>query len=92
MGLKVEIDNRNSELAVYEAERPRMVRDNWPAADIAAWDAWGASVRVRKDALVAEMAGDVPQPEPDLPTAVITPVEDSAAYGVINIGAEEEDV
>lgn len=82
MDLEVEIDNRNSELAVYAAERPRMAPE-----DIAGWDAWGASVLARRDALIAQRGRPA---EPDVPVAVITPVEDSTAYGVINIGPEED--
>ncbi len=84
MDLEVEIDNRNAELAVYEAERPRMAPEQ-----LAGWDAWGASVLRKKADLISQRAVP-PAPVPDLPTVVITPVEDSTAYGVIHIGAEED--
>jgi len=77
MDLEVEIDNRRAEQAVYEAERVNYVRQ------LAEWDAWGATIGVKKAALEAQLEAS------RLPTAVITPVDDSTAFGVINIGEEE---
>lgn len=84
MELEVEIDNRTAELGAYAEWRAMMV--NWGAsqAEFDAWDAWGADVRRRRDILIAQRVA------PDLPTAVITPVDDSTAYGVLNISAEED--
>lgn len=90
MTSQVEIDNRRSELAVYEIERVRMVRDNVPADELAKWDAWGASVSVRLEAMLAGTE-PVAAPVEELPTAVVTPAEDSTAYGVIHISPEEDE-
>jgi hypothetical protein len=77
MNLEVEIDNRNAELAVYADERVRMVRQ------LEEWDAWGETVRAKKAALEAQFEAS------KLPTAVITPVDDSTAFGVIAVSEEE---
>ena len=84
MDLEVEIDNRTAELGAYAEWRAMLVNNGAPQSELDAWDAWGLSVRRRRDELIAQRAA------PELPTVVITPVEDSTAYGVINIGAEED--